>query len=294
MWPLPPPRATAEETFLACIGKVRDAELKDKLEAAATHIASASAAFAEAAGKATQHTLEPDDFTVPGVAKKEILKVYTDRMVGRGQPGRRIYDEILVAAPGARCPLCGYGEVSTLDHHLPKAHFPALAVAPLNLVPACTDCNKVKNASYPTEAEHVGLHPYFEDIDDDTWLDATVFGIPISNAYSRTDTTPPGVAIHFRVAPPPHWTPVLAARVRRHFTELGLAKRHTSQAGTELRSIAYRLSALLEVGGAELVREHLTAEAESRRHDQRNGWRTATYTAIAADEWYCRGGFAVP
>jgi hypothetical protein len=40
-----------------------------------------------------------------------------------------------------------------------KSPLPALAVALLNLVPACSDCNKAKLASVPTSAEEVGLHP---------------------------------------------------------------------------------------------------------------------------------------
>ena len=40
-----------------------------------------------------------------------------------------------------KCPFCGIGTVSTLDHYLPKSKYPALAITPKNMIPACRDCN---------------------------------------------------------------------------------------------------------------------------------------------------------
>ena len=41
-----------------------------------------------------------------------------------------------------KCPFCGVGRVSTLDHYLPKTKYPTYAVTPVNLVACCAECNK--------------------------------------------------------------------------------------------------------------------------------------------------------
>ena len=101
-----------------------------------------------------------------------MIKVYTNRMAKEGAPGRPVYNALKLAA--RRCPLCGHRDVSTLDHYLPKTAFPLLCVTPSNLVPACSDCNKVKSDALPATAADQTLHPYFDDADQDAWLKAEV------------------------------------------------------------------------------------------------------------------------
>jgi 5-methylcytosine-specific restriction endonuclease McrA len=143
-----------------------------KLEAIEDIIVDTSDTF-ELAAMATQlHTLPHMNNIGGQVSTREMASLYDRRFARKGSAGRPIYDAIFAAAP--RCPLCGHGTVSTLDHHLPKAHYPALAVAPLNLVPACADCNKNKIDITPMAGADGTIHPYFDDIEDDLWLVAEV------------------------------------------------------------------------------------------------------------------------
>jgi len=166
-----------------------------------------------------------------------------------------------------------------LDHHLPKAHYPALAVTPLNLVPSCGDCNKAKLDSIPREAAAVSLHPYFDNIDGKTWLKAVVI-----------ETRP--AALRFRVDAPTEWGKVLEQRVRNHFEVLNLAELYASQAAEELLNIRYQLIDLHAAAGMDSVRSDLESRASSCACARRNGWRTAAYSAWAASDWFCDGGFA--
>jgi hypothetical protein len=199
-------------------------------------------------------------------------------MAKKGAPGRDIYDAIFFSAPQGKCPLCGQRTVSTLDHHLPKAHYPALAVAPLNLVPSCGDCNKAKLASVPTNASEEMLHPYFDDIDGDRWLFAEVI-----------QSQP--AALRFFVQAPTHWDTVLRSRVEGHFRGLDLGRLYSSEAADELLNIRHQLGMLHDTGGTALVQIHLRDRAVSCQHARRNGWRTATYQAFADSHWFCDGGF---
>jgi hypothetical protein len=279
MWSLERPEHTAHATFVACISKVRDPALKGRLQSVTQAIVDASTAFDEAAGRQALHEIIRDAIVGGIITTKEMEKVYTRRMAKSGAPGRLIYDEIFGSPPQGRCPLCVQRPVATLDHHLPKAHYPALAVAPLNLVPCCTDCNKAKLAAIPHTAEAVSLHPYYDDIDDEIWLVARVL-----------ETRP--AAVRFRVVTPARWDAVLAARVENHFRTLGLAALYASEAAEELVNIRHQLIEMHDVAGMEQVREELQNRAASCSLGRRNGWRAATYSAWAGSEWFCKGGFA--
>jgi 5-methylcytosine-specific restriction endonuclease McrA len=144
------------------------------LTAATPTIVAASEQFDQLARCGRLHEMSCHNKVHPDVTVSEMEKVYTQRMAKSGAPGRDIYDEIFASSPGGRCPLCMQRYVATLDHHLPKAHFPSLAVTPLNLIPACSDCNKAKLDLIATTAEEVPLHPYYDNLGDAIWLNAVV------------------------------------------------------------------------------------------------------------------------
>jgi len=283
---LPLPRRQPREVYAACISTTtRDLGLRTRYEAAADLIVAASERFAVHAARADTHTLDPKTFQPENsglggpleVTTSELKeKLYQDRMVGG--PGRPIYDEIKLSAPYGVCPLCGVRPVSTLDHYLPRAHFPALAVTPLNLLPACGDCNKTKSDKAPTIAEQQTFHPYFDNIDDTTWL------------VARVEPGPP-VTVQFSVEQSAAWDATLAARVSYHFTILALAEIYAFHANSTIRGMSIQLGQLLRGGGEDLVREHLDGLAASHRSEDRNGWQAAMYRALADSPWYCGGGF---
>lgn len=278
MLTLDQPTYTALEAFNLSISRVRNADLKARLVAATDTVVAESAAYDAAAHSQDLHLI-PRTAPVVEVTKDEMEAVYTQRLAGLKGPGRPIYDEIFASAPNGRCPLCGHRNVMTLDHHLPKAHYPALAVAPLNLVPSCSDCNKAKLAGFPATAEEVAIHPYYDDVDGETWLAATV------------QHTAPS-ALLFEVQLVAAWSPLLMQRMLNHFQSLDLSSLYASQAAEELLNIRHELSGLHNAGGIDFVRDELSARATSCGHARRNGWRTAAYRAWSLDDWFCDGGFA--
>lgn len=278
MLKLDQPGHSAEATFAACISRVQAEALKQRLTAATQSIIDASEAYAAAAETQTLNQIVRTPLVNGAVTTAEMEAVYTDRMAKKAAPGRPIYDDIITAARG-RCPLCAHRAVTTLDHHLPKAHYPALAVAPLNLVPSCSDCNKTKLARVPLTPEDVSIHPYFDDVDSERWLFAEVLEVAPAT-------------IRFRVEPPPAWNALLAQRVRRHFQSLNLSALYGSEAAEELLNIRHLLNTIHEVGGPEAVWHYLEEHADSCLAARLNGWRGATYEAWAESDWFCDGGFA--
>lgn len=272
------PIQDAKDVFTTCISRVRDAQLKARLEGITQAVIDASVEFDDAATHTRLHQIAPQNLVGGVVTQAEMAAVYTQRMAKKGAPGRDIYDALFTSAPQGKCPLCGHRTVSTLDHHLPKAHYSALAVAPLNLVPACSDCNKSKLASVPANANEETLHPYFDDIDGDRWLVAEV-------VHGRP------AALRFFVEAPAHWSAVLKSRLEGHFQTLGLGRLYSSEAADELLNIRHQLRAIHEAGGAVLVQNELHERTKSCLQARRNGWRAATYQAFADSDWFCDGGF---
>jgi hypothetical protein len=273
------PTKKAGDVFLICISRVRNKALKARLLSITNAIANASIEFENAALHTSLHRIARHAIVGGTVTQKEMAAVYTNRMVQNTAPGRFIYDELISASPHGRCPLCGQRYVSTLDHHLPKAHYPSLAVAPLNLIPSCGECNKAKLDITPLHAVDEMLHPYFDDIDQQRWLRGTVL------------ETQPAV-VHFSVVPPAGWSNLLSIRVKRHFATLGLGRLYGTEAATEILNIRLQMQNLHIATGANGVQEELAQRAASCRAVRQNSWQTAAYEAFAGSNWFCDGGFS--
>jgi len=272
------PTDNSGDVFIECIEIVRNANLKSRLTATRDLINTAATELESKVTTGELHTIIRENVVNGNVTSKELADVYTFRMSKPGTPGRKIYDKLKMAAPYGICPLCSHRIVTTIDHYLPKTEYPRLSVVPINLIPSCSDCNKSKLANYPTAPEEEMLHPYYDDIENDLWLQATV-----------SHSTPP--AIQFKVAPDDDWGELLSDRVKFHFDSLELNALYSAQAAVELVQINYRLQMLHAALGAVGVRNHLLEGAETRSHANINSWQAAMYRAMAADQWFCDRGF---
>lgn len=272
------PTDDAGDVFIECLEIVKNANLKSRLTATKNLIIAAANEFENKVTTGQLHTINRETIVNYNVTSKELEDVYTLRMVKKGTPGRKIYDKLFISSPLGICPLCSHREVTTIDHYLPKAEYPRLSVVPINLVPCCSDCNKTKLISYPTIPEEETLHPYYDDIENDFWLAATVI-----------HSTPP--TFQFQVVPPNGWQQLLSDRVTFHFKSLLLNKLYSIHAAVELVQINKRLKTIHDTLGDEGVKKYLLEGAETRTHANINSWQAVIYRAMAADPWFCDGGF---
>jgi len=272
------PNDDAVVVFNACIDRVRDASLKRRLQSCAAEIGLASAEFDEKASLAELHTINAKDNVANSVTVDEMKKVYTGRMAKKLAPGRIYYDKLMSLPEHGRCPLCSQRVVSTLDHHLPKAHYPSLAVSPLNLIPACQDCNKTKSEDIPANSEQETLHPYYDDVENIYWVKAKL-----------TEKIP--VVVVFYVDPPDDCNEVLAARLKHHFKTFELATLYSSHAAEELASIEFIAKRIFEKSGSDELRQFLRDAADSRKLVSKNSWQTAFYTSLHDSEWFYKNRF---
>ncbi|MBC5774328.1 hypothetical protein H8S95_09675 [Pontibacter sp. KCTC 32443] len=274
------PADNAEDVFLTCVNIIRKRDLKTRLLACKDLITEAADEFTSKIANGEAHKIKEETIVNGNVTAKELEKVYTYRFARKDTPGRLIYDKLITAPKFGVCPLCSHRLVETLDHYLPKSKFPRLAVVPLNLIPSCTDCNKSKLAISPKDSDEETLHPYYDDIENDIWLVASV-----------EHTSPP--VVKYRVEPNPSWPALLGSRVKHHFSSLYLDRLYSTQAAVQLAGIVYRLDKIFKSAGAAGVKLHLEEEALSRFYADKNSWQTAMYKALAEDAWFCNGGFRI-
>jgi len=281
------PTEDARTVFLICVAGIDDLDLQHRLIQCANLVENEENTFdvkikTNELYTLTQMKVKKSTKTVRviggWVTVTEMKDIYTDYFVPVDSPGRKLYDKILFQPLNGKCPFCFHRQVTTVDHYLPKAYYPLLAVAPLNLVASCKDCNTGKLAGRPTSSGTEILHPYYDNVEDDVWLKARV----IQTAPAR---------IEFFVYPPATWAPTLKARVLYHFEALELNTLYSAESANELINIKHQLQEQYDSGGPNAVKVHLQDAARSRRKAYVNSWHTALYTAISNDTWFYSGGY---
>ena len=274
---LPKPTFSVEDVFQTSISRVRNPALKTRLENCLSEVIQDSTDYENKASRAQLHLMPKKTIVNGNVTRLEMEKVYTSRMVPKDGPGRIYYEKLRYPTGSDKCPFCGQRPSSTLDHYLAKSDYPTIVVSPVNLVPACKDCNFVKNNSFPTKSEEETLHPYFDNIDNQQWL------------YGRVNQTSPP-SISYFIDAPAYASTILTERVKYHFELYELGTLYASEAATELSDIAYLINKLLRDAGSEAVQQHLEDIAESCAQHKKNSWKTAMYQALASNYWYCTEG----
>jgi hypothetical protein len=265
------PTIGTRQVFVASIAHATKARHDDLLTA--LHDVCAAEAEYDASPDTESLFAFPKTLSAGDADKDALVSVYK-RMRDPRYDGRKYYDQLKMSSP--RCMHCNQRDVEALDHYLPKAEYPLLAVTPVNLVPACSGCNEKRNENPPTSADEMSLHPYYDDVDSEPWLKA------------RFDEAEPAVV--FYVSGPVEWPASLASRLAHQFRTLGLGRLYASEAATEISGIAHQLRKLAASGDGG-VSAYLRDTWESQAAYQVNAWRTALYEAAWQSAWFCEGGF---
>jgi 5-methylcytosine-specific restriction endonuclease McrA len=271
------PDDDAVDVYKRSISKIRRRPIKERFVKATDQVCADSTRYLKAV-TAGGLTTEPA-FTLTDVTQSEMLSHYKNRFAHKNGPGHRVYNQIKVRARGW-CPLCGPRTVGTLDHYLPKSPHTSLAVHPANLVPCCWECNNRKGDFQPSDRDGELLHPYFDNLGDDLWLDCEIVNVGGSPAFLFAPTRPAS------------WSGETFRRVCHHFEFFDLGELYASQAANEFESIRHELAEVLTKDDAAGVRRHLERAARSRTSNEPNGWQAAMYRVMAASTEFHAGPFA--
>lgn len=275
---LPCPDFLVDDVVADCIGVRKNEGLRKRLIGAANDFIQAERVYKEKGVSSSFFEIDPSGIVSGLVSSGEMENLYSGVFVKSPSIRRKYYDKLKLLPENGICPFCGQREVSTLDHYLPKAKHPRLAVTPVNLIPACKDCNHKKGEHSPETRGSQFIHPYFDRVSNDIWLVADV-----------VEDKPP--ALIFRVSAPEHFDRELTSRLGWHFSELGLGRLYVAQAGRTLSGMAAKLRRAWSRGGEREVRFLLQEEAISWSEYQPNCWQAAMYRALADSEWFCGEGY---
>ena len=275
---LNPPAFDSAQAIDTCASGISDLNRADALRQALPTIEEAEQNYLALGPSGELYRIAQSENVTPLLNVEQMSMIYKQHFVRAGSPSRPLYEQIRMGAEYDICPLCGQRVVTSVDHYLPKSLYPQLALTPINLVPACSDCNKSKLARSPRNAQEQSLHPYFDDLGNERWLIAEV-----------RPSAPP--TISFGIRPPSVWSEVLTTRVSNHFAMLGLAELYAAQAASELADISYALADVGNAGGSKDIRSHLERELKSRAARDPNSWKTALYDALSSSNWFCEIGY---
>lgn len=270
------PAYAARDMIDLCVQSIRDEDLSDRLALIGDQIENAETEYIQRGGNETLFSIAPTK-VVGEVTVDEMKRVYKGTFA-QSRRTRHIYDAIKKLSANDICPMCGQRTVTTIDHYLAQSLHAALVVTPANLLPCCGDCNKAKLDAQPTVVTEQTLHPYFDEVDDETWL------------YASVEERMPAALLFFP-DPPEAWPEAKQARVRLHFRTFRLGALYGSHSAVELNNIRYGLKRIAERGTADDIRAELLRRAESSEVAQINSWQTAMYYAVTASEWFCNGGY---
>ncbi|WP_103566801.1 HNH endonuclease [Campylobacter concisus] len=199
--------------------------------------------------------------------KNDLFDLYDKRLVVGKEP-RKYYNQIKASPKLGKCPYCGLGHVSTLDHYLPKSEFPIFSILPNNLIGCCRDCNTIKrNIVLNT------IHPYYDDFTKTQWLFAKVNWSELTMEFF-VDTKDINNALDKK-------------KIEEHFRVYELARRYAVEAASELSDLR------IEFGSKNLTKMDIEQELRIKfKSKPINNWKTAMYQALCKDQCYCSGGYS--
>ena len=263
-----------------CALSIRDVDLKNKLLKVEAQIQGAEAEYVARGQSGEFHLIKEANSIGLYLSGKQMERVYNGTFV-KSEKTRRIYSMLKKACVNDICPLCGQGTVHQLDHFLPITQFPALGITAVNLIPACSDCNKLKLAHAPKSPSDQTIHPYFDEFDHERWLYAVV-----------VESSPP--ALIFSVKAPGSWSKVKVDRMKTHFRIFKLGALYATHAAVEINNMRYMLNKISESSSSlQGIRAYLIERSESCAQVYQNSWQRATFDALANSDWFCSEGFNV-
>ncbi len=256
--------------------------LKDRLTGVKDLLVLEEKKYIESATNSTlftfrEHSIIEINGTSEVVIKDEMESLYEQDFVSSpysGKVGREIYDYLKSLALDETCPYCSVTKVNTIDHYLPKSKFPKFAVAPVNLVPCCRDCNSAKGDKFTGLQSRMFIHPYFEDIGNFIWLKCTV----VEESWP--------INFRYEIEVFDDSNEILYQRICNQHNMLDLYNILSNKAN---RSFRYRIKSIInnyKVGGINLVKEYLQEAEESCKYIDLNSWEACMYNALLNSTWF--------
>ncbi|CDZ55362.1 HNH endonuclease [Neorhizobium galegae] len=271
------PPFDVEAVVQACTNKLENGDLKERLVATQATLTQQEKIYTDHSDSKNWSDF-PRSISAGHLTNDEMKSLYKYEMTSEKGAAYRFYSKLKNSSPHGKCPLCGIGVVSSIDHYLPKSRYTDVAITPHNLVPACNDCNKFKHTRFPRLYSEQLLHPYFDDFTEHQWIQGEVY-----------DNGSPVIA--FKVDSNGNYSDADEARLHTHFRVLRLAVVYGSNAAEQLTTDRSDLLTTYADSGALGVKKHLDEEAKRYEKKNLNSWQSVYYRTLSASDWFANEGF---
>ena len=178
------------------------------------------------------------------------------------------------------CPSCSLDGANEIDHYLPQSRYPELSLAPWNLIPICSTCNRRKGNRV---ADKDGRRQFLLATHDDSTVSRLIHA-----EISFTGTA----HVRFYIRTVENDKDDGLAVAGRHFQALNLATRYAKRATAHLSQMK---NGLRRATPANIRRNITGGLCNARTSEPVNGWRLSSYEAMVAEldeivRWVTDGG----
>jgi len=214
------------------------------------------------------------DIQFTGLDPQDFIKAYTQKMACPGVVGRSQYDKIRSNARFGKCPYCGVGVVTTLDHYLPKAEYPLYSTLSDNLLPCCKFCNDNKKVKAASNDMKYTINPHFDLHDDFEWIEMVVIA-----------QTP--IGFKFQPKQQPTNNAIINSKIKFHFEHLRLWEVYIPEASSNFAAEEFMMRERFQSRGASGLLEYLEENQLSCEYGRGKGyWKTAYYKALSLSPFF--------
>jgi len=281
------PKYVFEEVLNTCAEGMKQVNVKAKFQAAIPQFVASGSLYEQLGSNGVLFSypqiknIKGATIVIPPLTKTKLVNLYENNLRNKDKPARNVYEDLL-ASSNEKCPFCGdIGHSRNLDHFLPLAHYPQFSVMPINLIPACRDCNMgEKGDDFAIQAADQILHPY---LDKDAFFNEKW-------VYARYINEDDG-EIEYFVQPPDDWDEVDKQRVIKHFNDFDLARRYGIEAGKHLSELVDQRNSFYSVMRKKIPIEELTEDyvevtftSVIKKSLFVNHWKSVMYRALSESQ----------
>lgn len=278
MMSLPVPTLDAATVYEKARDRFADSAYKKRLADGQATVMALGTDYISKAGSGELHLIAANGAVPPYILAGDMGKLYSKGLLRKNSDARTYYELLRLSSPFLVCPFCMHRPVRTLDHYLPKAEYGAYAVLPANLIPCCRDCNSDKDEFAPQERASTLIHPYFDRIDQTSWLGCDI------NRHQDYCTA----SFYIRSA---DVSEELRPRLIAHMETLQLWELYEIEAARELNEMAGAIKSTFVASGSDGVRMLCEEMGASRAVLAENYWKAVLWRSAAQDEAFCNLGW---
>lgn len=262
------PKFSVEEVISTLKTSMLEGDLKQKLIQAEKEFLQKEKLYFEKANFKKFYELLKSD-KVDDLSILELKSLYEKMRSKSGS--NNSHAEIKSLAQNNICPICGIGQVTTLDHYLCKSQYGDFVITPINLVPMCSDCNKNKlDAVFSNYTEQL-YNPYFDSDPAHIFLKCNA---QIENSiFSAT----------YEIIKTDSLSDEEFARLKNHFNKYKLNLLFSSNAVNEFESIKFCIT-LQKENGDDSLGNFLNTMLQSCEQQDINSWKSAFYRELVSNK----------